>query len=215
MSDSGPRREGVPFVVSGPSGAGKSSVLRGVIARLPDVVFSVSHTTRKPRPGERDGSDYWFIDEGRFRSLVAERAFLEWAEYQGNLYGTSAAAISGPANDGRDVILEVEVKGARQLRERLPFGIFVFVLPPSLDVIESRLRSRASEPEDAIRKRLARAREELREVGIYDYVIVNDDLDRTIEEFIQIMRAARLQRHLMVPLLSEQFDFGSGGSEVS
>ena len=200
-------RRGIPFVVSGPSGAGKTSIERQVVAADPALALSVSHTTRAARPGERNGEDYWFVDEAEFRRLIEAKCFLEWAEYQASLYGTSREAVEGPTGRGIDLILEVEVQGARQLRERLPGAVFVFVLPPSAAVLEQRLRGRASEGEDAIAKRLARAEQEVREVLRYDYVIVNEDLEGAAEDLRRVIGAVRLERPRVVPELRDRFDF--------
>lgn len=201
-------RTGIPFVVSGPSGVGKSTLLRRVIARDSGIAFCVSHTTRVPRGGERNGEDYHFVDDPAFDRGVEEGRFLEWAVYQGNRYGTSREAVEGPTREGIDLILEVEVQGARQLRDRLPGAVFVFVLSPSLECLEERLRERKSDSEEAIRERLARAREEVREVRRYDYVVVNDDLDRAVEDLIHVIEACRMVRARVVPMLRDRFDFG-------
>jgi guanylate kinase len=197
---------GIAFVVSGPSGVGKSSILERALERDRNLRFSVSHTTRRPRPGERDGEHYHFVDEDHFRALIDEGAFLEYAEYQGNLYGTSHAAVERPTREGVDVILEVEVQGARQLRERVA-GVFVFVLPPgSLSQLEARLRGRASDDETVIRKRLEIAQQEIQNADSYDYVVVNDDLERAVEDFTVIVRAARLQRARVLPEWRRHFE---------
>ena len=182
---------GTAFVISGPSGVGKSSLLKRVLERDPELRFSVSHTTRPPRAGEEDGRDYFFVDEARFRALVDEGGFLEWAEYQGNLYGTSFEAVREPTEAGHDLILEVEVQGARQLRERLPGAVFVFIVPPSMEVLEQRLRGRGSDAEAVVQKRLERAGEELRERDRYDHEIVNDGFDQAVRDLCRIMEETR------------------------
>ena len=201
-------RRGVPFVVSGPSGVGKTSVERRVVETDPGLRFSVSHTTRRPRDRESDGRDYWFVDEAEFRGLIDQGCFVEWAEYQGNLYGTSKEAVDVPTAEGIDLILEVEIQGARQLKQRLPDAVFVFVLPPSMDVLEQRLRGRGSDHEEAIRKRLARSEQEVCEAAWYDYVIVNADLERSVADLRHVIGACRLARERVLPLLRGRFDFG-------
>ncbi len=198
-----PVRQGIPFVISGPSGAGKTSILRRVLECDPGVRFSVSHTTRAPRSGEIEGQDYFFVDEERFRELVDQDAFLEWADYQSNLYGTSREAVAGPTREGFDLILEVEVQGARQLREGGVGAVFVFLIPPSMDILEQRLRSRGSDDEDVVRKRLERAREELREIHGYHYVVVNADMEQAVRDFLHIIAACRLERERVLPLWSD------------
>ncbi len=198
-----PLRQGIPFVISGPSGAGKTSILRRVLECDPGVRFSVSHTTRAPRSGEIEGQDYFFVDEERFRQLIDQDAFLEWADYQDNLYGTSREAVAGPTREGFDLILEVEVQGARQLREHDRGAVFVFLIPPSMDILEQRLRSRGSDDEDVVRKRLERAREELREIHGYRYVVVNADMEQAVRDFLHIIAACRLEREKVLPLWSD------------
>ncbi len=189
-----PDRHGIPFVVSAPSGTGKTTVCRAVVSRDPAIVFSVSHTTRPPRAGERDGVDYHFVSREEFLRLAGEGAFLEHAEYRGQLYGTSWAAIEAPLRAGRDVLLEIEVQGARQVRLRRPDARFVFLLPPSLEILEERLRGRGTESEELIARRLAVARQELGEVERYDYVVVNDELERAIDSLLTIVQAERAGR---------------------
>jgi len=190
---------GVALVVSGPSGAGKTTMLRRVLERDERLQFSVSHTTRKPRPGEVDGEDYYFVDPAAFRELIEANAFLEWAEYQGNLYGTSLHAVEEALAQGRDVLIEVEVKGARQIRERLPDSISVIVLPPSFDTLGERLRQRASDSEEVIEKRLQIALEEMREAEDYSYVLINEHLDRAVDDLERVIAVARLRPQHVLP----------------
>ncbi len=184
-------RRGLPFVVSAPSGTGKTTVCRGVVDRDPGIVFSVSHTTRPRRPNERDGVDYHFVDERAFRRLVEEGGFLEHAEYGGRLYGTSWASLEAARAEGLDVLLEIEIQGAAQVRARLGEAVLVFVLPPSLGTLEQRLRDRGTDTPAVIEQRLALASRELRAARWFDYWVVNDDLDTAIESVLAIVRASR------------------------
>lgn len=187
----GAPRQGIPFVVSAPSGTGKTTVCRAVVARDPELVLSISHTTRPPRTRERDGIDYFFVPRETFCDLVARGTFLEHAEYRGNLYGTSWPAIESPLAHGRDLLLEIDTAGARQVRARLPAARLIFLLPPSLAVLERRLRDRQTDSEEVIRQRLAIAKDEIAEAPWYDYAVVNDDLERAISGVLDIVRAER------------------------
>jgi len=178
-------------VVSAPSGAGKTSLCEWAVAAVPNLVHSVSHTTRAPRPHEMDGRDYHFVDAATFRSMVTRGEFAEWAEVHGHLYGTARAVLDGYFAAEQDVILDIDTQGAAILREAHPAGVFVFVVPPSWDVLGRRLRQRHSESEEEIQRRLARAREELRHYAEYQYVIVNDDFARAAEELKAVILAER------------------------
>jgi len=191
--------EGVALVVSGPSGAGKTTLLRRVLERDERLCFSVSHTTRRPRKGEVSGQDYYFVEPDEFRCLADAGSFLEWAEYQGNLYGTSQHAVERALGEGKDVLIEVEVKGARQIRERMPTSVSVIVLPPSFDTLGRRLRDRASDSEEVIEKRLEIAREEMREAEDYSYVLINEDLERAVADLERIIAVARLRPQHVLP----------------
>lgn len=185
-------RRGIPFVVAAPSGTGKTTVCRMLVEGDPRLEFSVSHTTRAPRSGERDGEDYHFVSPERFRALEAEGAFLEWAEYNGNLYGTSQAAVDVPLDRGLDVILEIEIQGARQVRQRRSDARFVFLLPPSMKALEQRLRGRGTDSEEVIERRLRWAREkELGAADAFDYAVVNDELEACVAEVRAIVSAER------------------------
>jgi len=185
-----PPRGGL-FVLSAPSGAGKTTVCHGVVARDAGVVLSVSHTTRKPRPGEQDGVQYHFVEPEEFRRLVEKGAFLEHAEYSGNLYGTSWAAIETPLERGRDVLLEIETEGARQVRERRPDAHLIFLLPPSLAVLEGRLRGRGTESTEEVDRRLAIARREFAAASGFTWFVVNEDAARAVDDVLAIVTAAR------------------------
>lgn len=187
-------RRGRPFVVAAPSGTGKTTVCRAAIDRDPHLRFSISHTTRPPRPGERDGVDYHFVGSERFGELAAAGAFVEFAEYNGNLYGTSWEALEAPLAAGWDLIVEIEVKGARLFRERRRDACFIFLLPPDMQVLRERLRARGTDSDETIAKRLAIAEQELAAVELFDYAVVNDELARAVEAVLEIVRAERAGR---------------------
>jgi guanylate kinase len=190
VSESG-SEQGIPFVVAAPSGTGKTTVCRRVVDQDDRISFSVSHTTRRKREGEVDGRDYFFVDEPEFRRLVAEGAFLEWAEYNAHLYGSSWEAIDRGLAGGRDVLLEIEVQGARQVRARRTDARLIFLLPPSLQELEHRLQGRGTDPQDEIRRRLEVANRELEAIGDFDYAVTNDALDACVGNVLEIIRAER------------------------
>jgi guanylate kinase len=179
------------IVVSAPSGTGKSTVLARVLAELPRLRFSVSHTTRPPRRGETDGVQYHFVGRAGFEEAVRAGRFLEWAEVHGELYGTSRAEYDRAVAEEVDLLLDLDVQGAAQLRMKLDGTVTVFVLPPSFADLERRLRGRAQDDEETVRRRLATAREEVGLYGEYQYTIVNDDLERCVLDLKSIIRAAR------------------------
>ncbi|MEJ2314433.1 MAG: guanylate kinase [Nitrospirota bacterium] len=185
------RPRGDLFVVSAPSGAGKTTLCRRLISMMPGIEFSVSYTTRAPRAGEADGVDYVFVDEAEFRRMADSGEFAEWAEVHGNLYGTSGRTLKETLAGGSDLLLDIDVQGARQLRERFPGGIYVFVLPPSMDALQERLGGRKTDSPEVVRRRLSRARDEIRDYEHYDYVIVNDDFERALGELEAIVTARR------------------------
>ncbi len=188
-----PQRTGIPFVVSAPSGTGKTTICRRVIARDSGIVLSISHTTRPMRPGEESGRDYFFVTREDFSRLVADGAFVEHAEYAGNLYGTSWVSLDAPLAAGQDLLLEVDVQGALQLRARKPRreARFVFLLPPSRDELVRRLTGRGTDAPGAIARRLAAVDAELRAVHAFDYAIVNDDVEGATEALLAIIAAER------------------------
>ena len=182
-------RRGKLIVVSGPSGAGKSTVIAKVMERRNDLCFSVSATTRKPREGEVDGVNYFFVSGSEFDRMIGDDELLEHAEYNRDNYGTPRAYVEEKRRAGMHVLLDIEVQGARQVRERVPEAIKIFVIPPSLQVLEQRLRGRGTETEEQIQRRLARARGEYREADFYDYVVINDNLETAANELNAIITA--------------------------
>jgi len=178
------------FVVSGPSGAGKSTLLARVLAEMTHLRFSVSHTTRPARPGEKEGEDYHFIDDDEFQDMLARDMFLEFAHVHAHRYGTSRTEYDRAEHDGVDLLLDLDVQGAEQVRDKFPDAVTVFILPPSRRVLERRLRARGQE-ESSLQRRLAAAAEEMSKYVEYDYAIINDDLARSVESLKAIIRAAR------------------------
>ena len=190
------------FIVSAPSGAGKSTILRSLFAQMEGLSFSVSHTTRPMRAGEVEGKDYFFVSRQEFREMVSRGAFLEWAEVHGNLYGTSRSNVEQQLRQGTDLILDVDVQGAAQVKARFPEAVTVFVVPPSMEVLEERLRKRGTEDEATLQLRLDNAAREMRSAGFYDYIIVNDLLDRAVEEMRTIIAARRLSARRRISAVS-------------
>ncbi len=177
---------GCLLVISAPSGAGKTTLLKRILADTPGIGFSVSHTTRQPRPGEREGVEYHFVDQEEFLRLREAGDFLEWAEVHGNFYGTSRSAVQKALERGEDILLDIDVQGARQLRDagEVP-GVFIFIAPPSARALEQRLKDRNTDDPGVIALRLENARQEMKEADWYDYLVVNDIL----EEAEKVMRA--------------------------
>jgi guanylate kinase len=189
--------EGLLFVVSAPSGAGKTTLCRAVTDSMEHVRHSISYTTRTPRPGEIDGRDYYFVSEDRFRGMISEGDFAEWAEVHSNFYGTSRRVLDGMRSEGIDVILDIDTQGAKQIREKYEQAVFIFVMPPSLGILEERLRNRKSDHENEIKKRMLRSRDEIKDYLKYDYVIVNREFDRALTELRSIIIAERSRTRLI------------------
>lgn len=196
-------QRGQLFIVSAPSGTGKTTLVERLVPGVPNLVLSRSFTSRPPRPGECDGVDYNFIGRARFEEMIAAGAFLEHADVFGNYYGTSAAETERVLASGQDLVLVIDVQGARQVRLRGLDSVGIFVLPPSYAVLEERLRRRSKDSEEAIRRRLATARQEVGAVGEYDYVVVNDEVDTAVGRLRCIIEAERSRRARMGPVAAE------------
>lgn len=177
------------IVISGPSGAGKSTVVFKAIGQRRDICFSTSVTTRQPRPGEVDGREYFFIDEERFQEMVRRDELLEHASYVSHSYGTPRAYVEEKLAAGMNVLLDIEIQGARQVREKMPEAVMVFIIPPSLEELKKRLEGRGTDSAEVIGARLRRARQEYAEADFYDYLIVNDDAEQAAREFEAILTA--------------------------
>jgi len=197
--------KGIAYIISAPSGAGKTTLCRMAAAHFPEIRNSVSYTTRKPRPGEVDGRDYWFVEDEAFDRMVEAGEFLEYAGVYGRRYGTSKKDLESLLDQGWSVILEIDVQGADKVRQTLKGGVYIFILPPSLEACEQRLISRGKDSPEDIKKRLKIAEEEIRKAPLYDYLIVNDELDRAFEELKSVMIASREATMRMEGRLMELF----------
>jgi guanylate kinase len=218
MSSRSPVRRGLLLVVSAPSGTGKTTVVERLVQITPDLALSRSYTSRGIRAGESDGIDYNFITRTRFEDMVAADAFLEWADVFGNLYGTGAEDAERELAAGRDLVLVIDVQGARQVRARCPGTVGVFVLPPSYEVLERRLRGRSKDSEEAMQRRLRTARQEVAAFVEYDYVVVNDALEACVERLRAVLTAERARLRSMRGAAEEivaTFDRAIGSSEES
>lgn len=197
------RRRGILLVVSAPSGGGKTTLVKSAMAAEPSLQLSVSCTTRKPRDGEVDGVDYRFVSQQSFREFLEEGEFVEWAEVFDHAYATPRTPLDAAIGEGRDILLDVDIQGARSLRKAYPKdAVGIFVMPPSAAVLETRLRARGTDDEAQIARRLARVREEVsaaREVGVYDYLIVNDDREKAAADLLSIIRAERCRQGRLAP----------------
>lgn len=175
------------FVISGPSGVGKGTVLKGFMTKHPNFMLSISCTTRKPREGEIDGVNYFFLTKEEFKRCVDENKFLEWAEFAGNFYGTKKKYINHCLDEGKDIILEIDTQGALQVKKQMAEAVLIFICPPSAETLENRLRGRHTEDEAAIQKRLQEVKTELKRAENFDYKVVNGDLQKAVNELEQII----------------------------
>lgn len=206
--------EGTLYVVSAPSGAGKTSLIKALLGRDPDLHLSVSYTTRRPRPGEVDGVHYHYVDPQTFQGMVGEGAFLEHAQVFGNWYGTAEAALRAGLAQGQDLVLEIDWQGARQVRQRFPEAVGIFILPPSVAALEARLCGRGQDDAAIIAGRMAQARDEIAHYQDYDYLVVNQDFDVALDDLTAILRARRLLRGAQAPRLAPVLDdlLGAGSA---
>lgn len=194
--------KGLLIVISAPSGTGKTTLTHMLLKEFPNLEFSVSYTTRKPRPGEVNGKDYFFVDRKTFEKMVEERDFLEWAEVYGNLYGTSKTQVLKALHQGKDVLLDIDTQGALQVKKNFPEAVLIFILPPSLKELERRLRNRGTDDEETIERRLKIARKEIERAPLYDYIVVNDVLEKAFEQLKSIIIAEKCRTER----LKDQFD---------
>ena len=198
-------RKGVLFVISAPSGAGKTSICRAVLSLFPMLRQSISYTTRGMRHGEREGKDYHFVSRERFDQMVADGAFAEWAKVHGNCYGTALATLERASEEGADVLLEIDCQGAEQLRKSGLAGVFIFIMPPDMRELRKRLESRNTDDDKIIARRMVNAVGEIAESTNFDYLVVNDVLDRAVEKVRAIMIAEATRTERVINTLPEEF----------
>jgi guanylate kinase len=194
------------YIISAPSGAGKTSLVKQLIRTVEGIRLSISHTTRQQRPGEVHGHDYFFASVAEFQNLLQQHAFLEYAQVFDNFYGTARSSVEQQLREGQDVILEIDWQGAQQVRQLLPESTSIFILPPSLDVLEQRLRNRAQDSEATIQRRMRDAVTEMSHYREFDYLIVNDDFERALQQLTSIVAARRLRRDRQQVLLQPLLD---------
>lgn len=195
--------KGQLIVYSGPSGVGKGTLMYPYLQEHPEAVLSISMTTRQPRPGETHGVEYYFVSHEEFEKQIIQDGLLEYARYSGNYYGTPRKMVEERIQQGQDVVLEIEVQGAMKIKQSYPDAVFIFVLPPSFSVLEARLRGRGTESEEVIAARLAAAKRELGTAALYDYIIVNDDLEQARKRLEAVIAAAKCQTKYMKDFIDE------------
>ncbi|MBQ3642900.1 guanylate kinase [bacterium] len=181
------------YIVAGCSGVGKGTLLKLFLEKNPDVKLSVSATTRKPREGEQEGINYFFTNIDDFKKSIENNEFLEWAEFSGNYYGTKKSYVEKKLNEGKDVILEIEVQGAKQVKEKMPEAVSIFIMPPSMEALEQRLRGRHTEDEEAIQRRLHQVNREIEAGKNFDYKVINDNIEDALEKLQEIFNKERLK----------------------
>ena len=196
-------KQGLLYVISGPSGCGKGTVVRELLDRNENIFLSVSATTRSPRDGEVHGQHYYFLSKEQFEERIAADGMLEHASYCGNYYGTPKDAVMQMCRDGKDVILEIEVQGALQIKKKCPEAVLIFILPPSLEELSRRLIDRNTEDMDTVYKRLSKSTEEMQYAKDYDYTVVNDTVSETVDQIVSIMEAEKFRSKRMIPIIDD------------
>lgn len=199
--------KGQIYVFSGPSGAGKSTLVHRLRQRVNGLGYSVSHTSRAPRGGEIDGIHYHFVDRDTFSRMIKNGSFVEWATVYGDLYGTSASGLLAQIDNGIDVLLDLDYQGAKNMKAHFKESVLVYILPPSIEILEKRLRERATDNDSIIDERLRQALDEIRKCSIYDYIIINDDLEDAVEKAISIIQADGCRGSRVLPGVKEIFRF--------
>jgi len=197
------------FVVSGPSGSGKSTLIREVRQKVPGLGYSISHTSRPPRGQEKNGVEYHFVSKEDFQKMIDNGEFVEWAEVYQDLYGTSVSSLRSQITMGLDVIMDIDVQGAKNIKDHFKDAILIYVLPPSLEILEKRLRERGTDDEKAIRTRLKKAGKEIKNCVSYDYLLFNDQLDQAVEELKAILIAERCRKSVRLPKARTLFNLGA------
>jgi len=200
------KREGVLYVISAPSGAGKTTLCKEIIDIFPNLRHSVSYTTRTPRQGEVHGRDYFFVGQEEFSRMAAAGEFAESAEVHGNFYGTSLATLNECRSNGIDLILDIDCQGARQLKGRFEGGVYIFVLPPSIEELRRRLDNRSSDTQEVIERRIHNAAGEIKEARWYDYIIVNDNFKEAVEQLKSVLIAEQCRASRLIQLLASSFN---------
>jgi len=209
-------RRGILFIISAPSGSGKTTLCKQITANVPGLWHSISYTTRKPRPGEVEGQDYYFLDEDAFRQMIDRNEFVEWAQVYGTLYGTPRKMLSEKMEQGIDVLLEIDVQGARSVKKKFEDAVYIFILPPSFDTLRARLQNRAGDSPDEIQRRLQKAKEEVWSYREYYYIVRNDDLAQSLKELESIFLAERIKtKRLNMTWLEEKFILDKQGKQAN
>jgi guanylate kinase len=197
------------FVLSGPSGSGKSTLIREVRQKVPDLGYSISHTSRPPRGQEKNGAEYHFVSKENFQKMIDNGEFVEWAQVYHDLYGTSVSSLKSQITIGLDVIMDIDVQGARNIKDHFKDAILIYVLPPSLEILEKRLRDRGTDDEQAIRTRVKKAAQEIKNCVSYDYLLFNDKLDQGVEELKAILIAERCRKSVRLAKAQTLFNLGA------